>query len=481
MRRWVALALVAGCLRGVPDHLPEHVPQPPPPVPPAPVEAPLVGPPGPGPLSRRVSAQDQQDHQLASIRDSRRPMTLAEIAEEGKLVADLADIYATPAIGDKVRRGLAQITRPEMVDGFYDGLDIPLEDSSIYRRLGGVSASVWRVLSPPPATGATHEWFAPSPGVVELAVRDLTTPWQLDLSRLHDAKALVLDLSAARGSDPRALIPLVEQLTGRAPLAPLRAIDRPADADGYVAAYAARYATETRDRAVWDALVGTMPAATAHRTLPIEIVVGHGCEAACELATRVLATYADAKVYGAIGDAGRLAHDEPARAVLPHSRIQVVFFATTYRLNPEIERADADLWNRRWPDGGDDVAAFAAREAEYRLRGGWPRCDAQPWVATPELLPPALRAKLDRADDWTKCKGNVEVDVTAHASVTAVNDLVTSCGLSDLTSSRVTGGIFRLARSSAIPFGVIAQLAASPLVERVRVSCSYRFDKIVLE
>jgi hypothetical protein len=162
--------------------------------------------------------------------------------------------------------------------------------------------------------------------------------------------------------------------------------------------------------------------------------------------------------------------------VLPHSKLVVSFFATTYRLAAEIERATGatELWSRRRLDDGEDLHDFALRDADRQLHGGWPRCDAQPWIATPERVPPALRAKLAGAEGWTTCKGEVNVVVIANAPDSAAKELVGSCGLADLRVMRASGPAFQVSRGSAIPFGVIAQLAASPLVDRVVVRCTRR-------
>jgi len=486
MGRWVLLALIAGCLHGVPDELPETKPPTPEPVPPPPVEGPVIGPLGPGPLARELSSPGEAVKRavaLALDRDRKRPLTRDQVIEDAAVLEHVVDAYAAN-VGDVIQlRGQAlhevrTLRQPMLAIQLYGIVETSLRAVAIYVQPGGITQGAFTWPAPEPAAGGTHEWFEPTPGVVELAIRDLTSPWQLELGRLRAANAIVIDLQTARGSDPRPLVPWLEEITGRAPLAPLRAIERPADADGFVAAYAARFAVETRDRAVWDALVGTMPAAKSHRAMPITVVVGRGCEAACELAARVLETYAGARVYGSVTEGGRLAHDEPARVVLPHSKLQVSFFATTYRLAAEIERKTGatELWPRRRIEEGDFALDYALRDADRRLRGGWPRCDALAWVATPQLLSPALRAKLDSPESWTKCKGVVNVVVIAKAPESAVRELVGSCGLADLQVVRGGGSAFHVMRGSAIPFGVIAQLAASPLVDRVSVACVQRLE-----
>lgn len=73
---------------------------------------------------------------------------------------------------------------------------------------------------------------------------------------------------------------------------------------------------------MWADLVGTMPGATSAAS-PIAAIVGPGCGAACELAARSLVTYAGATIFGDVQRAGRLERDDPARLVLPHSKIEI--------------------------------------------------------------------------------------------------------------------------------------------------------------
>ncbi|HEX7702211.1 MAG TPA: hypothetical protein VF403_15845, partial [Kofleriaceae bacterium] len=220
------------------------------------------------------------------------------------------------------------------------------------------------------------------------------------------------------------------------------------------------------------------PAATAHLTPTIIVLVGRGCDSACELVARVLETYTKATVFGGVLQTGRLGHDDPARMVLPHSRLSIYFFATRFVLADEIEKVTGltDQWAERHVDPDTKpLESFAIRDIEQREHGGWPRCDALPYVRTPELLPEALKAKFPTANEWGgRCDGGWAIEIYANAPMSALQQLVTSCNLEHLQPAYSGEGQFNLYFPGVIPFGVLTQIAASPLVDRVELRCQPR-------
>ena len=302
-----------------------------------------------------------------------------------------------------------------------------------------------------------------------------------DLVLLAKANALVLDMRHASGGDPRALVPWLEQVTGRAPLRPLREIRRPAIADAYVAAYQARFVAEARDPAIWRPLVGTMPALGATRwTQPIAIVIGPHCESACELVTRVLETYADAVVLGDARRFGRLVRDEPALATLPSSKVDVYFHATEYLLAPDIEArtGPTHAWRAIGGDpDADTLVAAAARELELRLANpsGWPaRCDAITAYATRAAMPAAARNKIssERMLEQTMCSDGHHIRLSTSLPLTTLRRFLATCSR-PLTVTSWFPGDYSLGRLDRAAFGVLSQIAQSELIENIRIDCEH--------
>lgn len=247
---------------------------------------------------------------------------------------------------------------------------------------------------------------APAPGVRLLRVDDLSAAsaaaWAALTTALPwDATPLVLDMRDARGNDPRPLLAWLEQAVGRQPLRPLQRIDAPAALEPLVAAYRARYADGDRDDAVWASLVATTDdgVVTTPPKAPaiITIVVGPGCEAACELVARVLETYVGAEVYGTVGGGSRLGQDHPALLRLPASGLHLYFYAATYQLSAEIEArtGPTGAWGAVRTGASFDDAALAGLVSWTQRRmatPGWPvACrelvvaDAPSAIATPKL------------------------------------------------------------------------------------------------
>lgn len=321
-------------------------------------------------------------------------------------------------------------------------------------------------------------------GIAVLAVHDLSASASWDafgpaFDKLLGAKGIVIDMQDAAGDDPRPLLPLLERLTGRAPLTPLAAIVRPADADRYVATYNRWFTSHSRDREVWQRLVGTMPAPSRPaRPRPIAIVVGPGCRAACELVARVLATYAGATISGnvrrrvlpTLAHIGRVSRDEPAMLRLPHSKLDVFFHATEYVLAPAIERATGPTGEWHLVDEDRDYLGFAIRETRARLAGGFARCDALPAYADPSAMPATLHPKLQAASTRKSCTKTVLVRTDPAVPASALERFAATCGADIKLASRhmIPGAV---SINAELPFAFYSQLAQSELVTSVKIEC----------
>jgi hypothetical protein len=302
-----------------------------------------------------------------------------------------------------------------------------------------------------------------------LTVHDLSKPWpsfDAALDQLAHANAIVVDMRTAAGTDPRPLLPWLERITGRAPFKPLREIHRPKDLDPYVAAYAARYASESRDPAVWASLVGVMPAAQPTTAPPVAVVVGENCGAACELVARSLITYAGATLYGQVAWSGRLDRDEPALLLLPYSNVEIYFNATNYILDDDIERATGPTseWGLRTTDSSPDtIVTFAAR---HLLGPPTKRCDAMTAFPSVGKLPAAVRAKIPNAGAIAACKTALHLSIATSAPFSAVQHFSSTCSPPvELSNNLSSLGV------ELQPIAVLSQLAQSDLVDRIAISC----------
>jgi hypothetical protein len=474
---------IGACLHGVPDDLPETKPPKVEPEPIVPPEQPVaLADRLPGPLSYDVPSARSNDQlgailAAAQMRDSRRRMTSTQIVDDLGIVREVVTRYYGETLAHisatTVMEFSSELSRSKSLHVCVRpaGAEMPCVDDQSRRNA-----------RPAPTADPPFELADVASGIVQLTVRDLTGQWSglgaSELARLARAHGVVVDLRTARGTDPTPLIPWLEQVTGRAPLRPVREISRPEGSDSVIADYTARYVTPVRDRAVWDRLLGEMPPARKPATSTITVLVGGACDAACELVTRVLETYSGATVFGGVRQSGRIGHDDPARVVLPHSQLAINFFATKFVLAADIEKATGptDQWAKRHTDADDpQLASFAVRDIEQRDHGGWPRCDALPYVRTPALLPDALKTKFPTAAAWgTQCDGGWGITVIANAPLAAMQRLIDSCSLDHMQVAYSREGLFWLYFPGARPFGVIAQIAASPLVDRVELLCQPR-------
>lgn len=444
-----------------------------------------------GPLSLKAKVPEtpwSRRQQLMRQADSLY-LDRAALHEDGRrflqLVAELIPTPPTPELATGVeiaRRDMALIEKlaPYSLDAvsstFISNSRLPL-----CARPPGQMWHCWTdLVVPSPASGPPFELVEPAPGILKLVIRDLAnasdpawTSFPAALDRIASARGIVLDLRDAAGADPRPLVPLLEQLTRRAPFRPLRAIRRPAELDPYVADYARRFLDGPRDRDVWAGLVGTMPPARAKASAPpLAVVVGRGCGAACELAARSLVTYAGATLFGDVQRAGRLERDEPALLVLPRSKIEIYFQATEYLLDEAIERATgptAGWWQRLGESYRGDLATFAVHELEQRVAGRPPpRCDSYPGYASADQLPPALRTKLRNAGTLgDSCR--LSIRLKASAPLSAMLRFGATC----TPPIRIFGSFGMFHVSNALKLPELSRLAGSDLVERIEIDCEH--------
>lgn len=242
-----------------------------------------------------------------------------------------------------------------------------------------------------------------------------------------------------------------------------------------------------RDSAIWSALLAQHDAAPPRKAFgprrPIAIVVGPSCESACELVARVLETYAGAVVIGGVSTSGRLARDEPAMFVLPHSQTSVYFHATRYLLSAEIEAATGptEEWHALGGDGPDfapntktpypviDHMTFATRDVAQRIAkpSGWPRCDS-----FPVAVPVTDSAKLNGIGQLTGglCPAGFQITLQSEAPASVLRRFLSTCTAPVQISSLVPG-LYALRMPATLTTAQLSQIAASELVSLVTVDC----------
>ncbi len=448
-----------------------------------------------GPLSVVAAPPETPPAELAQARNEQRERYVGKKILDEDVAAFLAVVdrffpSETPSFRvahDAAHNELHGLA-PESLDRTFNSF---LFASERYHLCVRTPHAMWpcdRDLKPPPHAATAFELTEPAPGIAELAVHDLSNAadpaWaKLPTETLAKARAIIVDLRDAAGSDPRPLLPWLEAVTGDKPLQPLRAIERPADADTYVAAYTARFLPETRDRGVWASLVGPARPTAAHDARPIAVVVGRHCGAACELVARVLQARAGATVTGGVTRSGRLSRDEPALLELPHTKIDVFFHATRYVMSADIEAATgpSDEWSALVADPVDyDGTAYALREVEARLAGGWRRCDSFPAYSKVDALPRAVVAKLPDAFslDKSACPDTQRViTVVTDLPLSALDRYLATCVAPLHVSSRWPAVQYELAAPdglAALP--ALSQLAQSDVVQAVYVTCAPHFE-----
>lgn len=253
-------------------------------------------------------------------------------------------------------------------------------------------------------------------GVLVLGVRRFEPPsdpgWAtIETASLESAAGVLVDLRGAGGSDPRGFSPALAALLRKPVPPPLRAIGRAQGplADRLREAAENRGLLPRRDAEVWAALVGqeTPPAvpASARPPRPMTVLVDRGCEEACQLVARSLATWAGAEVVGTLSTERPLVTDEPALLVLPRTGLFLHFDTTTYVPAEAIERMEglALLWQTGHGEMDDMLPhALSSLSAAVSLRADLARfaatppapCASLPAVASEEALTPEARARL---------------------------------------------------------------------------------------
>ena len=445
-----------------------------------PAPAPAPGTRGEGPLSLRTTiATTPWPQQVQAMKHWTYEVKLdsRQVAEEVDLVTTLlTDLFPDPAT-PRLRSGIdeARQTLPNLLSPIPAGYmaanfkQLLTWELQLCTRPPGEMSPCWGNLPPPPPVAAAPFAISEVAGATVLTVHDLSKPWpsfEAALDQLDHAKAIVVDMRTAAGTDPRPLLPWLERITGRAPFKPLRGIHRPKELDPYVAAYAARYASESRDPAVWASLVGVMPAARPTTPPPVAVVVGENCGAACELVARSLITYAGATLYGQVPWFARLDRDEPALLLLPYSNVEIYFNATAYILDDDIELATGPTpeWGMRTSDSSPDtIVTFAAR---HLLGPPTKRCDAMTAFPTVRKLPPAVRAKIPDVGALAACKTALHLSIATSAPYSAVQRFASTCSPAVALSNNLTSVGLELQ-----PISVLSQLAQSDLVDRIGIGC----------
>jgi hypothetical protein len=450
-----------------------------------PAPAPAPGTRAEGPLSLRTTiATTPWPQQVQAMKHWTYEVKLdsRQVSEEvdlvTKLLTDLFPDPATPRLRagiDEARKTLPLILSPipagYMATNYEQLLTWELQ---LCTRPPGEMRPCWASLPPPPPVAAAPFEITEVAGATVLTVHDLSKPWpsfDAALDQLDHAKAIVVDMRTAAGTDPRPLLPWLERITGRAPFKPLREIHRPKDLDPYVAAYAARYASESRDPAVWASLVGVMPAAQPTTSPPVAVVVGENCGAACELVARSLVTYAGATLYGQVVWSSRLDRDEPALLLLPYSNVEIYFNATAYILDEDIERVTGPTseWDLRTRDSSPaTIVTFAAR---HLLGPPTKRCDAMTAFPSVRKLPPAVRAKIPDIGAMAGCRTEIHIAIETSAPFSAVQRFGSTCNPPvALSNDFASLGI------EPQPVSVLSQLAQSDLVDRIAIGCEESDD-----
>ncbi len=450
----------------------------------------------------------------AEVSRSRNALLEGRYLDQARIDADLAVFEAVIATylpaqpGDLQRHEQARAAvrdlhrlAPYSIASVTSGLRSAAADLDVCVMFAGTVAPCWGERPARPRASAASPFAVgqAGPGIGLLVVRDLRRAddpaWRdfaTAAAALATAPGLVIDLREAIGADPRPLLSWVATLAGPGALAPLRAIERPAGADVDVAAYRAHFTDRGRDEAVWRGLVATASAdlavpAPPRPTRPIHVVVGPGCESACELVTRVLEAYAGALVTGGVGRLGRLGRDEPALRIAPHSQAGFYVFATRYLLDQAIEAATgpSDAWHvaragdpdPRRPDGSDgDEApadphlAFAVRDVQQRIAtpAGWPRCDQLSSVV------PADEGRVRGTNFLAPgvCSDPTRTLVHADVPLSALRRFLSTCTV-PVEVYPYGAGVFLVHAPRAPSAGLVAQIGASALIDRVEVECTH--------
>jgi hypothetical protein len=188
-------------------------------------------------------------------------------------------------------------------------------------------------------------------------------------------------------------------------------------------------------------------------------------------------------VIGGVTRAGRLARDEPAMFVLPHSQTSVYFHATRYLLAADIEAATGptEEWHAIGGDGPDPVPntgaypvtdhiSFAIRDVTQRIEhpAGWPRCDSFP-VASPVTDSAKLRG-VTYLTTGGVCPVGYEITIRTDVPASALQRFLSTCSTHAEISSYIPG-MFLLRTPTKPTPDLLFQIASSELVKLVNVEC----------
>ncbi|MFT3699902.1 MAG: hypothetical protein QM831_42555 [Kofleriaceae bacterium] len=456
MRRLVLLFGTASCLHGVPDDL-EVRPEKPVRAKPLPVEAPVrYEQRYHGPLS--LDGGNSDAGLSEAIRDERTRVLSASDVE--------ADVAALRGLGLDARIAMRSMRADEFLSEIVTavrpigGCVRPFANESSCNTRGNIS---------PPLPAAPIE--LERDGDIEVVtIRNFDLVEHVDLAQLTTAKAIVLDMHQARGGHVEWLLPWIQQLAGASWRLPLHsAITQHAEG---VDAYRTRFLPDTtREIDEWQRFVDSSPRhpVTRNTTVPIEIVIGHDCEAACELVTRMLETYTDARVYGHPDVRGRLATDSPARLVLPRSKITIYYNATHYELEPAIVDATGPTagWETKHLDPRAGLVDFAIAEALRRLS----HHDVDCQTITPQPLP-SLKPKIQH---HRHC-GAGQLSITTSLPPSALVRVMKQCGLpAGDTAGRHIEDTY-LMMIPDFEEAAMSRFVQYPGIERVEEGCGRTFN-----
>ncbi|WP_168210693.1 S41 family peptidase [Persicimonas caeni] len=370
---------------------------------------------------------------------------------------------------------------------------LPYEGSSSGDNVAAGAPQLFAVQQPNSDVGVIGVRYFKEPGAKDWKGVDAA------LERVLESPGVIVDLRGSRGSDPRAIWPLVEQLTGHDRLQPLRQVVR-ADADIVDAlreAYRAQHSERTeRSAKVWEGLTAgnqksTRSAASSGPVARVRVLIDRDCEEACELVARTLETYADAKVLGTVSSQGRLAVGEPGLLTLPHSRVEVTIPTAAYLLDKKIAATTGErgAWYQRkgrgrqysdWLPRQVEVLRdrFALDETLDRWDDAEPKkCASHRAVQSPKELSTAARERLGNYSPllW---KRRAHISASLHLDMERALAFVNACpGLEATAVMSQDDGRIAVILVKADSFSALSRLVQSEAVEQVSIKLPRQPDK----
>ena len=257
--RWFWLSMILACgSRPAPTPPPPVTPTPSPqatPVPtqPAPVEVPLpVGAAAttPGPLSTSVRSTETpwDDRKKAMRRNEAQLLSSQEITDDTAELSRIVHLFFVPrTVEDKtgidLLNRLTTLSRlaPYSVSSTFNAY-LPNRIDYCVRPPDEQWPCDPDVATRAPSNLPPFEIAVDPSGVGRVILRDLSdaanpawATFDSELAKVAAAPALLIDMRAAWGDDPRPLLAWLSKLAGRSQLVPLREIHRPAALDPFVA------------------------------------------------------------------------------------------------------------------------------------------------------------------------------------------------------------------------------------------------------